>query len=82
MMVTAVITAEKIKSAGGYRYKQARRPELYRDIIGSTFQQKVSWLDPRSHKAKITLSIKFNRKAAIFLQVLGSSESLHFFTGL
>ena len=31
---TATITADKLKLAGGYRYKNARRPELYRDIIG------------------------------------------------
>ncbi len=46
-VVTAQITADKIKNAGGYRYKQARRPELYRDIIGEPHisEQKVSWLD-------------------------------------
>lgn len=30
----ATITEEKLKLAGGYRYRNARRPELYRDIIG------------------------------------------------
>ena len=35
-------------NAGGYRYKQARRPELYKDIIGQPHvsNQKVSWMDP------------------------------------
>ena len=47
-VVTATLTADKIKNAGGYRYKQARRPELYKDIIGQPHvsKQKVSWLDP------------------------------------
>lgn len=45
--VTAVITPEKLIQAGGYRYIKARRPELYRDIIGQDHQseQKVAWLD-------------------------------------
>jgi len=30
-----VITADKLSLAGGYRYKNARRPELYKDIIGA-----------------------------------------------
>jgi predicted amidohydrolase len=46
-VVTAMIMAGKIKDAGGYRYKQARRPDLYKDIIGKTHtpKQKVIWLD-------------------------------------
>jgi predicted amidohydrolase len=45
--VTAVITAEKLTQAGGYRYLQARRPDLYRDIIGQMHkpEQKVAWLN-------------------------------------
>jgi predicted amidohydrolase len=45
-VVTALIAPEKITKAGGYRYKRARRPELYRDIIGKPHkaEQKVSWL--------------------------------------
>lgn len=44
--VTAVCTPEKLTMAGGYRYKKARRPDLYRDIIGQPHQseQKVVWL--------------------------------------
>jgi len=34
----ATITPEKLKLAGGYRYRNARRPELYRDIIGKAHQ--------------------------------------------
>ena len=30
----AICTADKLKQAGGYRYRNARRPELYRDILG------------------------------------------------
>lgn len=42
----ATLTPEKLTSAGGYRYKKARRPDLYRDIIGQphTPEQKVVWL--------------------------------------
>ena len=42
----ATITPEKLTAAGGYRYMQARRPELYRDIIGQEHvsEQKVAWL--------------------------------------
>ncbi|HEX2969412.1 MAG TPA: nitrilase family protein [Bacteroidales bacterium] len=45
-LVTADITPEKLTMAGGYRYIKARRPELYRDIIGKehTSEQKVVWL--------------------------------------
>jgi predicted amidohydrolase len=44
--VTASITSEKLINAGGYRYTNARRPELYRDIIGQDHiaEQKVVWL--------------------------------------
>ncbi|HAM11107.1 MAG: nitrilase [Bacteroidetes bacterium GWE2_41_25] len=44
--VTAVITPEKLTQSGGYRYLQARRPDLYRDIIGQPHksEQKVAWL--------------------------------------
>ena len=45
--VTATITPEKLNLAGGKRYLQARRPELYKDIIGQahTPVQKVIWMD-------------------------------------
>ncbi len=48
-VVTAVINPEKLTLAGGYRYLQARRPDLYKDIIGHPHQpvQKVSWLTPK-----------------------------------
>ncbi len=44
--VTALVTPEKLADAGGNRYIKARRPELYRDILGQahTPEQKVVWL--------------------------------------
>jgi len=44
--VIATVTSEKLIQAGGYRYISARRPELYRDIIGQQHEsdQKVVWL--------------------------------------
>lgn len=45
-IVTATISPEKLTQAGGYRYMKARRPELYREIIGQDHQaeQTVVWL--------------------------------------
>lgn len=45
--VTANLTPDKLEQAGGNRYIKARRPDLYRDIIGQAHQseQKVVWLD-------------------------------------
>ena len=45
-IVTATIVPEKLTQAGGYRYLKARRPELYRDIIGKPHkaEQKVVWM--------------------------------------
>jgi len=47
--VIANITPEKLTLAGGYRYMKARRPKLYKDIIGKehTPEQKVVWLDKK-----------------------------------
>nr|WP_315028605.1 nitrilase family protein [uncultured Chryseobacterium sp.] len=44
-----VITSEKLTQAGGYRYIKARRPELYREIIGKEHfsEQKVVWLNEK-----------------------------------
>jgi predicted amidohydrolase len=49
----ATITPEKLTQAGGYRYKKARRPDLYCEIIGQPHvpEQKVVWLqmqDPQT----------------------------------
>jgi predicted amidohydrolase len=52
---TATITPEKLKLAGGYRYLQARRPELYGKIISMehTPEQKVAWLNTNEKSDKI-----------------------------
>jgi 5-aminopentanamidase len=44
---SATLTPDKLTRAGGYRYKKARRPDLYRDIIGMPHvsEQKVAWLN-------------------------------------
>ena len=43
---TSVLIPEKLTQAGGHRYLKARRPELYRSIIGQEHspEQKVAWL--------------------------------------
>ncbi|MCY7352380.1 MAG: nitrilase family protein [Cytophagaceae bacterium] len=53
-VVTALCTPDKLEKAGGYRYLKARRPELYRDIIGQAHQseQKVVWLNPEEVSTK------------------------------
>lgn len=50
--VTAAITPQKLIDAGGHRYIKARRPELYRDIIGQDHQseQTVVWLNAEVKK--------------------------------
>lgn len=48
-VASALITPGKLENAGGKRYIKARRPDLYRDIIGKvhTPEQKVIWLDEK-----------------------------------
>jgi predicted amidohydrolase len=50
--VTSVLTEDKLTLAGGYRYTMARRPDLYREIIGKDHipVQKVAWLDKGDSK--------------------------------
>ena len=45
--VIATCTPDKLQLAGGYRYIKARKPELYKDIIGKRHkaEQKVSWME-------------------------------------
>jgi predicted amidohydrolase len=45
--VIATLNEEKLKLAGGYRYMKARRPELYKNILGKAHhaEQRVSWLE-------------------------------------
>ena len=47
--VIATLTPEKLTLAGGHRYLKARRPELYRDLIGKEHQseQNVVWLEQK-----------------------------------
>jgi predicted amidohydrolase len=46
--VSATLTPEKLSQSGGSRYIKARRPDLYKTIIGMdhTPEQKVIWLNP------------------------------------
>jgi predicted amidohydrolase len=48
-VVVATCTPDKLELAGGYRYRIARRPELYADILGKGHdaQLKVEWMKPR-----------------------------------
>jgi predicted amidohydrolase len=50
--VSATMIPEKLTQAGGYRYLKARRPDLYKDIIGQDHipEQKVIWLDTDEEK--------------------------------
>jgi predicted amidohydrolase len=43
----ALLTPEKLTQSGGYRYRKARRPELYKEILGrpNAAEQKVVWLN-------------------------------------
>jgi predicted amidohydrolase len=45
-VVIAELTPDKLTNAGGYRYMKARRPELYRDILGQPNRsvQKIAWI--------------------------------------
>jgi predicted amidohydrolase len=47
-IVTATITPDKLKQAGGHRYRKARRPELYGSILAQPHvaEQKVVWMNP------------------------------------
>jgi len=47
-LATATLLPETLTNAGGYRYKKARRPALYKAIIGRPHQaeQSVAWLTP------------------------------------
>jgi predicted amidohydrolase len=51
-IVSSVLSPEKLKMAGGYRYTNARKPALYRDIIGKDHAsvQEVAWLKENTPK--------------------------------
>jgi 5-aminopentanamidase len=44
--VIGYLTKEKLTKAGGFRYRKARKPELYGHVLsqGHESQQNVSWL--------------------------------------
>ncbi|GAB3492014.1 nitrilase family protein [Spirosoma knui] len=52
-VVVATCTPDKLQKAGGYRYRKARRPDLYKDIIGQEHEpeQKVVWLNADDNPA-------------------------------
>ena len=45
-VTVSVCTRDKLELAGGHRYRKARRPDLYREILGQphTPDQRVAWL--------------------------------------
>jgi hypothetical protein len=45
-IAVALCTRDKLEMAGGFRYRKARRPELYKKIIGKDHDPKlaVAWL--------------------------------------
>jgi predicted amidohydrolase len=47
-IITVTCTPDKLANSGGHRYINARRPLLYKDIIGQNHnpEQKVIWLKP------------------------------------
>lgn len=47
------VTADKLKLAGGYRYRNARKPALYRDILGAEHQSETRpvWLAQKKPSA-------------------------------
>ena len=46
----ALCTKEKLYAAGGSRYRKARKPVLYKEILGQVndSQQQVSWIGGKS----------------------------------
>jgi predicted amidohydrolase len=49
-VIVACCTPDKLELAGGHRYKRARRPELYGEILGASNDAslKVEWMKPGS----------------------------------
>lgn len=52
-IAVATITDEKLTLAGGYRYRNARKPELYRDILGADHESRIKpvWMSEKSEGA-------------------------------
>jgi len=53
-IATALLIHKKLAMSGGYRYLNARRPDLYRNIIGQPHnpEQKVIWLRKENKKGR------------------------------
>ena len=53
-LVSTTLIPENLKLAGGYRYTKARRPDLYKDILGKEHQPELNvvWLNSGSKKEK------------------------------
>jgi predicted amidohydrolase len=51
-LVSTTLIPENLKLAGGYRYTKARRPDLYRDILGKEHQAELNvvWLNSGGKK--------------------------------
>ena len=51
-LASTTLIPEKLKQAGGYRYTRARRPELYRNILGQEHQAELNivWLNADNDK--------------------------------
>lgn len=49
-VVVAACSSDKLELAGGYRYKRARRPDLYREILGASHDSslQVEWMKRKS----------------------------------
>lgn len=49
-VTTATITSDKLKLAGGYRYRNARKPELFGDILGADHESEIqpAWMSDTS----------------------------------
>ena len=52
-IAVATISDEKLTLAGGYRYRNARKPELYRDILGADHESRIKpvWMSEKSQGA-------------------------------
>jgi predicted amidohydrolase len=53
-LVSSTLIPEKLTMAGGYRYTKARKPGLYKDILGKEHHSElnVAWLNSESSKEK------------------------------
>ncbi len=49
-IATAALTREELTNAGGYRYRNARRPELYKEILGAGHKADTApyWMSEKS----------------------------------